>query len=101
MQSGKTGLAHHTLEHHAASHFGEVTFGGQHLGGFVAMQFVQSGGVVRGFEIVGEGDALARSLTLAHDLELLAALGNELVFVDRSGFRNGGGVVVRHLKGRE
>jgi hypothetical protein len=37
-------------------------------------------------------------LTLTHDLELLAALGNELVFVDGSGFGRGGGVVVRHLK---
>jgi hypothetical protein len=40
-------------------------------------------------------------LTLAHGLELLAALGNELVFVDGSGFWRGGGVVVRHLKEAE
>jgi hypothetical protein len=62
------------------------------------MQLVQGGGVVCGLEIVREGNALARSLTLAHDLELFAALGNELVFVDGSGFWRGGGVVVRHLK---
>jgi hypothetical protein len=98
LQRGKAGFAHHALEHHAARHFGELTFFGQHLGGFVAMQLVQGGGVMRGFEIVREGNALARSLTLAHDLELLAALGNELVFVDGSGFWRGGGVVVRHLK---
>ena len=101
LQRGKAGLAHHALEHHAARHLGELAFFGQHLGGLVAMQLVQSGSVVRGLEIVGEGHALARGLTRAHDLELLAALGHELVFVDGSGFGSGGGVVVRHLKRRE
>ena len=66
--------------------------------GYDKLDQLLGGGMVRGLEIVGEGNALARSLTLAHDLELLAALGNELVFVDRSGFGRGGGVVVRHLK---
>ena len=96
MQRGKAGLAHHALEHHAARHFGELTFFGQHFSRFVTMQLVQGGGVVRGFEIVGEGHALACSLTLTHDLELFAALGHELVFVHSRDLRCVGGVLVRH-----
>ena len=52
----------------------------------------QVGRVVGGFEIVGEGDALAFGLALADGLELFASLGDQLVFV----LGNGGSIGVRH-----
>jgi hypothetical protein len=59
-----------------------VTFSGQHLGGFVTMQFVQGAGVVRRFEVVGKRHAVPLRLTLAHGFEFVATLSDELVFVD-------------------
>jgi hypothetical protein len=50
---------------------------------------LQRGSVVRRFEIVGERDARALCMGLAQGAQLVAALGDELVFVV-----GGGGVVL-------
>jgi hypothetical protein len=84
LQRGKAGLAHHALEHHAARDFGGGlghAFAVQFFCGFLAVGLVQVGGVVLGLEIVGECDAFAVSLRLAHGLEFFAALGDQLVFI--------------------
>ena len=56
---------------------------------------VGAGGVVLGLEVVGKRHAsAARSVGGAQGAELVAALGDELVFFDNGG--SGDGVLVRH-----
>ena len=59
---------------------------------------MQVGGMVAGLEVVGEGHALALPLCLAQGLELFAALGDQLVFVD--GGAGGAVVFLSDMEGR-
>jgi hypothetical protein len=54
------------------------------------MRGVQGVGVMRRFEIIGKGHCAASRLALAQGVQLTAALGDQLVFIDRGGR---GGVV--------
>jgi len=64
--------------------------GFQRLRVLAGVLVLQCGSVVRRFEIVGERDARAPGMGLAQGAQLVAALGDELVFVV-----GGGGVVCR------
>ena len=79
LQRAETGLAHHPLEHHAATHAHAQA---QRLELFVralAMRSHEFGRSVRGLEVVGK-----RHTTLSDRGEFFSALGDELVFVDRT-----------------
>ena len=75
------------------AHAREVTFFGQLFGGFAAVLLVQVVGLVRGFEIIGESHAAAGLLARAQGFELVASLGDQLVFIGakRAGVGAGGG----------
>ena len=94
LQRGKAGFTHHTLEHHAPSYAG---CGLLACGNFCIKLFFafaikcseQICGTVGWLEVIGE----SYGLRCPQSLELFAALGNKLVFV------NGGGccLVVRRI----
>ena len=76
LHRGEAGLAHHALEHHAAGDGDADVFRFQRFLVLVAMSRQQIARRIRAVEVVGEGDAL-----LAQLLQLVAALGDELVFI--------------------
>jgi hypothetical protein len=81
LQRGEAGLAHHALEHHAAGDGDLDLLRLEFVVGRLAVPEVQVGGVVAGFEVVGEGRRPRRLGPLAKRRELFAALGDKLVVV--------------------
>ena len=85
LQGTEAGLAHDALEHHASRHFGHSALFDQAFRCLAGMCGKQVGGVVCRLEIIGECNPLAFCLLLADGLELLAALQDQLVFINGSG----------------
>ncbi len=85
LHGGEAGLAHDALEHHAAGHAHGHGVGFERLGLGLRVLRLQIGRMVRGLEIIGEGHTLALGLGLPEGLELVAALGDELVVVGGGG----------------
>jgi hypothetical protein len=76
LHGGEGGLAHDALEHDAAGDADVDRLRLQFLATLAAVELVELVGGVFAQEVVGEGDALGAQLR-----QLLAALGNDLVFV--------------------
>ncbi len=99
LQRGKAGLAHDALEHHAAGDAGGdlPVFGVGLVQLFLGLAIdgsQQVGSAVGRFEVVGERHALALGLGGAQRLELLAALGDQLVVINGGGCGSLGGVLL-------
>ena len=78
LHGGEAGLAHHPFQHHAAGDAGgNLLASFQRFLGGSAVRLVQLVGAVLRLEVVGEGHAGA----FADGLELVAPLGDQLVFV--------------------
>ena len=89
LNGGKAGLAHHALEHDAAGDLDFDRRGFKFFAGFGGVKLVQTARHVLAREIVGEGFAGGAPLG-----EFLAALGDQMIFVD--GGRCGRLLVLAH-----